>query len=413
MNLASRSSVLEGFVAMAVNPLRTILCMLGVVIGIASVIATLALTDGIQQLARAQIVAQTDVQSIAVSPKLQELRDGFAVPTRRHPTFTLQDAAEVRRALGPGSEVTMSVGGQAVVTSATAAPHVASLSATLANFLDFGRRDVLAGRYFTDAEVVHANPVVVLSHRLAREMSPDGDAAAMVGREVRVRGVALGVVGVMPPYTGELSYQVFVPLKLGTKLLGTRDRVEPTMVVRAPTLEALDVTKEAVIGWAAGRFRDWEHQVTVSTSLARVEQAMTAMRIMQLVLGALAAISLIVGGVGIMNVLLASVTERTREIGVRKALGARRRDILLQFLAEAIAMSSVGSGVGTAFGLGVAFLVAAGVRRAVPGAELHAAVTPGTILIAIASAGLIGLTFGTFPALRAARLSPIDAIRHE
>src|SRR6185436_16021909 len=106
-------------------------------------------------------------------------------------------------------------------------------------------------------------------------------------------------------------------------------------------------------------------------------------------------------------------TERTREIGVRKALGARRRDILHQFLAESVAIASVGTGLGTVVGLASAFALSALVRWRVPGAALQAAVTPGTIVTAIVSAASIGLLFGTFPALRAARLSPIDAIRHE
>jgi putative ABC transport system permease protein len=413
MNAASRASVTQAFASMAASPLRSILCTLGIVIGIAAVIATLALTEGIQKFTREQISALTDVQSISVSPKFQELRDGFAYPTRRHPRFSAFDASDLRRSVSPGAEITMSAGGTAVVTSATAAPHVAALTATLANFLRFGRRDVVAGRFFTEIEALHGTPVAVLSNRLAREMSPDGNAAAMLGREVRVRGTSLSVIGVMPAYTGEASYQVIVPIRLGGKLLGLRDRLEPTLIVRAPTLEALEATKQDVIAWAASRYRDWEHQVSITTQLGRFEQTMTAMRIMQLVLGSLAAISLLVGGVGIMNVLLAGVAERTREIGVRKALGARKRDILYQFLAEAVAMSSVGSGVGTLIGLAGAFGVAAGVRRLVPGAELHAAVTIGTILFAVSAAAIIGLTFGTFPALRAARLSPIDAIRHE
>jgi putative ABC transport system permease protein len=412
LNRAARASIAQGLVAMAVSPLRTALCMLGVVMGIASVIATLALADGLERYARAQLDAQTDVQAISVESKTQETRDGFPFPTRRYPTFGPRDADELRRFLGPRAEVTLTVNGRAVVGSATAAPHAVSVTATLANYLAFGRRAVFAGRYFSDVESAHNAPVVVLSHKLAAELAPDGDPAAMVGRGVRVRGRALTTVGVMPPYLGETSFQIFVPVRAAAATLGV-PRLTPSLLVRAPSLEAVDPTRATVVEWLATRYRDWDAQVSVTTSLARLEQARTAVLTLKLLLGALAGISLVVGGVGIMNVLLTSVTERTREIGVRKALGARRRDILLQFLAESVAIAGVGTGVGTLLGFAAAIGVAALVRASVPGALLHAAVTPATILTSIASAVTIGLAFGTLPALRAARLSPIDAIRHE
>jgi putative ABC transport system permease protein len=218
---------------------------------------------------------------------------------------------------------------------------------------------------------------------------------------------------VMPPYVGETSVQIFVPVRAAATTLGVRERLTPSLLVRAPSLEAVDATRATVVEWLATRYRDWDAQVSVTTSLARLAQARTAMLTLKLILGALAGISLVVGGVGIMNVLLTSVTERTREIGVRKALGARRRDILYQFLAESVAIASVGTGVGTLLGFGAAFGVAALVRAYVPGALLQAAVTPATILTSVVSAVTIGLAFGTLPALRASRLSPIDAIRHE
>jgi putative ABC transport system permease protein len=410
---AARASIAQGLVALALSPLRTALSTLGVVIGIASVIATLALADGLERYARAQLDAETDVQAISVAPRTHELRDGFAVPTRRYPRFGPRDAEELRGFLGARSEVTLSVSGRAVVTTRTAAPHAVLVTATLGNFLAFGRRAVLAGRYFTDAEAAHNAPVVVLSHKLAAELSPGPDPATMVGRAVRVRGRALTTVGVMPPYVGETGYQVYVPVRAAGALLGERGAPGPSLLVRAPRLEAVEATRAAVVEWLAGRDRDWERQVSVTTSLARLEQARTAMRVLKLILGAIAGISLVVGGVGIMNVLLSSVTERTREIGVRKALGARRRDILYQFLAESVAVASLGTGVGTLLGFVAAFGVAAAVRARIPGAALYAAVTSTTVLTAVGSAAAIGLAFGTLPALRAARLSPIDAIRHE
>ena len=413
MNFVSRASLAEGLAAMTVNPLRTVLSTLGVVMGIASVIGTLALADGLEEYARRQIAAQTDVQSITVASRTQEIREGFAFPNRSYPVFGLRDADDLQGFLGPNADVTMSVGGAAVVSTRTAPAHAASVTATLANYLLFGMRDVFAGRYFSDVEVSHNEPVVVLSYKLAAELSPDGDAAAMVGREVRVRGRALTAVGVMPAYAGETSYQIFIPLRGAVTTLGAHQRLTPSLFVRAPSIEAVDATKESVIDWLAMRYRDWDRQVSVVTSLARLEQLRAAMIVFKLILGAFAGISLVVGGVGIMNVLLASVAERTREIGVRKALGARRLDILCQFLAESVAIASVGTGVGTLIGFVLAFSVAAVVRWQVPGAQLRAAVTTSTILTSVVSAASVGLVFGTFPALRAARLSPIDAIRHE
>ena len=398
---------------MTVNPLRTALSTLCIVIGVASVIATLALTDGLEGYARDRIAAQTDVQSIAIASKTQEFRDGFAIPVGGYPVFDLSDAAELQRRLETRGEVTMVASGQAIVASPPATPHAATVTAAMANYLAFGRKDVAAGRFFTDGEASRNAAVVVLSHKLAAELSPTGDPAFMVGRMVRVHARPLAAIGVMPAYTGERDFQVYVPIRGAAAAFGARAHITPSIIVRAHSIEAVAAVTDDVEGWLAGRYRSWQDKVSVTSSAERLEDAKAAMLVLKLIMGALAGISLIVGGVGIMNVLLASVAERTREIGVRKALGARQRDILYQFLAESVAIASVGSGVGTTIGFAIAFALAAIVRAEVPGAPLYAAVTPSTLATAVLSAVAVGLTFGTFPALRAARLSPIDAIRHD
>ena len=149
------------------------------------------------------------------------------------------------------------------------------------------------------------------------------------------------------------------------------------------------------------------------TSAARLAQAQQGLLLFKLFMGAITGISLVVGGIGIMNVLLAAVTERTREIGIRRAVGARSRDVLLQFLAESVAITGAGSALGAALGLGSAFAITAIIRARAEGAPLQAAITWETLVVAVTAAVLVGLIFGLYPALRAVRLSPIDAIRHE
>ncbi|HXT17519.1 MAG TPA: ABC transporter permease [Gemmatimonadaceae bacterium] len=413
MIAVSRASLAEGVSAMTANPLRTALSTLGVVMGIASVIATLTLADGFEGFLRDRIAAQTGILSIAVSPRTQIIRDGFAFPNAVYPVFDRHDAAELHAFLGGRIDVTMSVTGTTIVEAPRKPAHAAAVTATLANYLRFGARDVFAGRYLTEAEVAHNTPVAVLSYKLATELSPTGDPAEMIGREVRVRGHMATTVGVMPPYVGETTFEIFVPLRQAAAALGAHDGKVPSLAVLAPSIELVDPTRERIIDWLATRYRDWDRQVSVTTSLAQLAQVRGAMSVLKFVLGAFAGIALVVGGVGIMNVLLAGVAERTREIGVRKALGARRRDIMWQFLTESIAIATLGSGLGTCLGLGGAFALAALVRWRVPGAQLWAAVTWPTIVTSVVSAVAVGIVFGMLPALRAARLSPIDAIRHE
>ncbi|MBC7897763.1 MAG: FtsX-like permease family protein, partial [Cytophagaceae bacterium] len=163
----------------------------------------------------------------------------------------------------------------------------------------------------------------------------------------------------------------------------------------------------------AARTPAWRTRFDLATYEARAQQAAQGILIFKLLMGAITGISLLVGGIGIMNVLLASVSERTREIGIRRATGATRRDILLQFLAESVAISGFGSVLGIALGLGGAFGITAVIRRYATAGFIQASFSWGSVAAAAGASLLIGLLFGTYPARRASQLSPIDAIRHE
>ena len=159
MSAIWRAAIIQGLVAMAIHPLRTALSTLGIVIGVASLTATLALTDGLQQYVRQELARQTDVQTIAVSSRTVEMRDGFAFPTRGFPIFEHADAGDLQRSLGSAAEVTMVASGEAIVVSGAAPAHVASVTATLANYLSVSRQDVATGRFFTDGEALSSGGV--------------------------------------------------------------------------------------------------------------------------------------------------------------------------------------------------------------------------------------------------------------
>jgi putative ABC transport system permease protein len=273
---------------------------------------------------------------------------------------------------------------------------------------EFQQVDLARGRFFTVEEVARATSVAVVSHKLAAErgLAP-GDSLQLNGRWWTVVGVLVGD-------DDERFLHVFVPLSLAdSAILAVGAPRAPVLLLKAARVEEVDSIRARLETWLARRAgADWKEKVVLRTQAERLAQIQQGMLVFRILMGAITGISLVVGGIGIMNVLLASVAERTREIGIRKAAGARRADILWQFLAESVAITGAGSAVGATVGLAAAFGVTA-VMRARTDALVYAAFTWTTILIAAGAAVAVGLAFGMYPVLRAARLSPIDAMRHE
>ena len=208
------------------------------------------------------------------------------------------------------------------------------------------------------------------------------------------------------------SPRLLIPFSTAATRLAPLSGKTPTAVIRANRIEDVPRIRDSVEAWLSERYGSGERYFAVVTSQARVEQTRRAMLVFKLALGAIAGISLLVGGIGIMNILLASVSERTREIGVRKAAGARHRDVLFQFLAESVLITGVGAVIGVMFGMVGSFGVNA-VIRAITEAPIRTTFTGWSIVLAAAAALAIGLVFGTYPARKAARLSASDAMRYE
>ncbi len=396
------------------NPLRTGLSTLGVVMGAASLAAVLSIGDGAEGFARARI-AHEGMQVVTIQARTSETVDGLRVPRLEYPIFTLADAGALATALSPRADVSLVVEGTGLVQLGTPAVRRAvRVIATGARGLTIHEMRIAVGRAFTDAESAHGEHVVIVSSGLASALV-DGPSAQAVGLTLPLGGHAFQVVGVLTPSQGPVqSLVAMVPTGAAdAALVATPTPRVPELRVRAHRFEDVAGVREQVIRWVAGRDPRWPGQTTIgATGEERVRQVAQGILVFKILMGAITAISLVVGGIGIMNVLLASVAERTREIGVRRAVGASRTALVVQFLAESVAIAGAGSVLGVVLGLGAAFGVTA-LARARTGAFVYAGVTWQTVAFSALAAVTVGLAFGVYPALRAARLSPIDALRHE
>jgi putative ABC transport system permease protein len=409
------TSISVGFETLRANPLRTILSTLGIVIGVAALVAVLSVGDGMERLAREQLGRTTDLQRIAISPRTFRIVDGTPFPQPNPVKFTEADAASLRELVGDSAQVNMIVSGSALVTTSTdTTPHATQVTGVLARVPQMADSLLLAGHVFTDAEASAGAPVVVVSYRLANDFVHGRQPRDVVGDTLLFQGQPRRVVGVLKAEENDRSRRAIMPVGAvdGAVVLGQFDRPAQLMAT-APTVESVAPTRTRIEGWAAKQYgASWKDRVSVVADESRLAQAATAFRLFKLFMGALMSISLLVGGIGIMNVLLSSVIERTREIGIRKAMGAAQRHILWQFLCESVAITGVGSMIGLVIGVSAAFLITA-IMRHLANAPIRAWLSPSTVLVAIGASVLVGLTFGLYPALRAARLSPIDAIHHE
>ena len=415
MNPILAISISVGFETLRANPLRTILSTLGIVIGVGALVSVLSVGDGMERLARDQIGRTTDLQRVSITPRLFRLIDGTPFPVSDPLKFTVAEAEAVRKVVGDSTDVNMIATGLALVTTprdttsyATVVTGMLKRDGRLSDSL------LLAGRVFTDAEAAAGAPLVVLSHRLASDVAHGRQPSAVVGDTVLFQGKPRQVVGVLKAELNDRARRAMMSVVTmgGAVVLGQNDR-PAQLLLTAPSIEAVASTRTVLERWAAQNFgASWKDRVSIVTDESRVEQARKGLLLFKVFMGALMSISLIVGGIGIMNVLLSSVIERTREIGIRKATGAAQRHILWQFLCESVAITGVGSMIGLVIGVGAAFGITAIMRR-VANAPIQAWLSLSTVLVAIGASVLVGLVFGLYPAMRAARLSPIDAIHHE
>jgi len=400
-----------GLEAVRSHRLRSILTMLGILIGIAAVILTVGLGQGAQGQVRDQIAALGS-NLLIVSPgsttSSTGVRSGFGSAT----TLTMADAAALSSAVtAPDIKAVAPVisSSQALANGAT--NWTTTVVGTTTDWPSVRARTLSSGRFFTAKEVADAASVVVLGPETVTELGLRNP----VGAEVSVGGTTMTVIGVLDPVgSGSSSSNeddtAVVPSTTATARLAsgaTRSSVS-TIYIEAASTKALSAAyQEATAALLSMHgVTATEADFTISSQQSLLNTATSTDRTLTILLGGIAAISLLVGGIGVMNIMLVSVTERIREIGLRKALGATPRAVRRQFLVEASVLGLAGGLVGVAIGVAGAFALPALISQPV---LISPVALGGAVVVALA----IGIGFGVYPASRAARLAPIDALRSE
>lgn len=406
------SAFLVGLEALARHPLRTALSTLGIVMGSASLTAVLALGDGAEAFAR-RAIEREGWNEVSLSPVTTRQVDGLSLPVESFPLFGPPEVDALAARVGGKASVHLGVEGPGTLPMPTDRDRAVLIVGRFDVPAPPGFLTVQQGRLPTADELRSAAPVAVIGHRFAEVLREAGHPGGRVDGSLTFNGQSLTVIGVLEPVEGERVLMVTVPVGIADALMVPTATPQPRRIsLRVASVEDVPLVRSTVSDYAA-EHHDWTGRWTVSAlGRERLDQLAQGILSFKILMGAFTAISLLVGGVGIMNVLLASILERTREIGVRKAVGARRADVLWQFLVESMTVALAGATAGVLLGLLGAYGVTAIIRTRSE-MQLYAAWSWETALIAGASALVIGLTAGLYPAVRAARLTPLDAIVRE
>jgi putative ABC transport system permease protein len=416
--LSLQQNIAVSLDALMANKLRSGLTMLGIVIGVTSVVALVSVGRGAQTSVTEQI-SGTGLNLLTISPGGG---GGFGGPGgggggggTRTDTLIYDDAEAIEDRIGGLTAVLPQYSGTLQVRTDISTYNATVLGST-EQYAEARSIEVEIGRFFSQEEYRSSSRVVVLGMTAAEELFSELNP---IGRDVRIDGTRFEVVGVLEQQDGgfgnDPNLQLYVPLSTAYRNLfdaratGSSKNTVSSIIVAVEDIEQVDAITEDITALLRERHRldeDEEDDFNILDQQQLLDVASSITGILTVLLGAIASISLVVGGIGIMNIMLVSVTERTKEIGLRKAVGARKGHILQQFLIETIVLSVLGGTLGVLLGVGIALLVNAS-------GLISATVSMDSIALGLGSSIIIGVFFGVYPANQAASLEPIEALRYE
>jgi len=387
--------------------MRSLLTSLGVIIGVGSVIVMVALGAGSQRVIEESITAM-GTNLLQIIPTRQATRGGQGMMMRMN-AFTRNDVEKIRNESSFATAVSGVVNSNAHVSGGEGSVHVSILGVEP----DFGRIrnfHVNAGIFFDEDDMAFRSQVAVLGRTTARNLFGNADSA--LHQRIRIGNTFFTVIGLLESKGAGMAGNdqddiIMIPMDTAmTRLNNSRNINMIVMsVVSRNFMDAAQTETELILRESRNIAHGANSDFSVMNQADFIDMASATSRTLTTLLAAIAGVSLLVGGIGIMNIMLVSVTERTREIGIRMAVGGRKKDILFQFLSESVILSLMGG----LFGIGLAFLTCHFLSMA----GIPTAISPFIVTVSALFAALVGVVFGYYPALKAAKLYPIDALRYE